>query len=194
MIEILACFRLGPGEPGYCSPMGLRREGDSLVLRAYRGTFVEKLLKSDRELLVHVCRDPVLLYSTLYESHFLDLEGDERLARSCSLVVEAQANPARSLEEYDEYYVEPLRYLRILTKEPGLVARICRPENLLVEALVASTREMLVLGSTSEAAHVHCTLQRYLVETASRLGSGDLVAALQKISSSLLCGGRWCSE
>lgn len=165
VIEAILCIKT-PGTPhSYCSPLGLRREKGVLLIRIYRDGFMGNIIGGKRSGVIYICRDPLLIYEALYR-HDLD-EG--YLADLCSVVAEIDANIYRYERDYDEYIVNVLSYLKIEPRDPRLIARICRSENLFVEALIHSTRRHLALRSTSKYIEDFCLEYRYFIENTGRL-------------------------
>jgi len=178
VIESILCIKISGAFQSYCSPLGLRREGGMLLIRIYHDGFIGNIIGGKRSGVIYICRDPLLIYESLY-NHDLD-EGS--LAELCSVVAEIHANIYRYGRDYDEYIVNVLSYLKIEPRDPRLIARICRSENLFVEALIHSTRRHLALSSTSKYIEEFCLEYRYFIENAERLTDrGEIRRALTQI-------------
>lgn len=165
VIEAILCIKT-PGAPkSYCSPLGLRREGGMLLIRIYHDSFMGNIIGGKRSGVIYICRDPLLIYEALYR-HDLD-EGS--LVEMCSVVAEIHINIYKYGRDYDEYIIDVLSYLKIEPRDPRLIARICRSENLFIEALIHSTRRHLALRSTSKYIEEFCLEYRYFIKNAERL-------------------------
>lgn len=184
VVEAILCFRLGAGSHSYCSPTGLRREGGKLLVRIYRGSSIGRFIESERDALIYICRDPMLFYKLLHESHIVR-EPSEELWSFCGVIAEVHVDIYRYDLDFDEYLVNVISYLRIEPREPGLVARICRSENLFLEALILDTRLFLTLRGASDEIERYCIEHRYMVENSGRLTlRGELREALWRLSRS----------
>lgn len=190
VIESILCHRLGKGSYSYCSPIGLRREGGKLIIRIYRDSFIERFIESRSDGVIYICRDPVLFYKLLSENHLVREPGGE-LWSFCGVIAEVHVNIYRYGFDFDEYVVNVISYLRVEPRDPGLVARICRSENLFLEALILDTRLFLILRGPSEEIERYCLEHRYMIENSGRLSSRkELREALSRISRSPCYGDR----
>ncbi len=190
VVETILCLRLGSGGYSYCSPLGLRREDGKLIVRVYRDSSIVRFLESRNNGTIYICRDPILFYRLLYQGHIVsDIERD--LWGFCGVIAEIHLNIYRYDVDFDEYVVDILSYHRIEPRDPGLVARICRSENLLIEAMILDTRLPLIVRGPSEAIERYCVEQRYFVENSGRLSSrAEFRDALSSISREPCYGDR----
>jgi hypothetical protein len=181
VIESIICIILGDSGYSYCSPLGLRRENGSLVLRIYEDGLMVKMLDAVRSSRLYICRDPYIIYRALSE-HFID-EDDKDLIDGCGVIADIHVNIFRDGDGYRDYLVDVISYLKVEPRDPRLVARICRSENLFVEAMIMSTREDLFVRGPSNMVEDFCTQYRYAILNAKRLSKrSELLKALSKLA------------
>lgn len=181
VIESIICIRLGESGYSYCSPLGLRRENVSLVLRVYEDGLMMKMLDVVRSSRLYICRDPYIIYRALSE-HFMGND-DKDLMDGCGVIADIHINIFRDGDGYRDYLVDVISYLKIEPQDPRLVARICRSENLFVEVMIMSTREDLVVRGPSKMVEDFCTQYRYAMGNAKRLSRrNEMLEALSRLA------------
>ncbi|HWQ17527.1 MAG TPA: DUF447 domain-containing protein [Sulfolobales archaeon] len=172
VVEAILCLRLGNSGYSYCSPLGLRREDGKLIIRVYRGSSIGRFLESRNNGVIYICRDPMLFYKLLYEGHVVS-DTDRELWGFCGVIAEIHVNIYRYDADFDDYIVNVLSYHRVEPKDPRLVARICRSENLFLEAVILDTRLPLIARGPSSIIEKYCLEHRYFVENSWRLSSRE---------------------
>ncbi|MEM4971010.1 MAG: hypothetical protein QXE01_07145 [Sulfolobales archaeon] len=181
VIESIICIGLGDSRYSYCSPLGLRRENESLVLRVYEDGLMVKLLDVVRSSRLYICRDPYIIYRALSE-HFMGSD-DKDLMDGCGVIADIHINIFRDGDGYRDYLVDVISYLKIEPQDPRLIARICRSENLFVEAMIMSTREDLVVRGPSKMVEDFCIQYRYAMGNAKRLSRrNEVLEALSRLA------------
>jgi hypothetical protein len=105
------------------------------------------------------------------------------LIDGCGVIADIHVNIFRDGDGYRDYLVDVISYLRVEPRDPRLVARICRSENLFVEAMIMSTREDLFVRGPSNMVGDFCTQYRYAILNAKRLSKrSELLKALSKLA------------
>jgi len=183
VVESILCIDLEGSGYSYCSPVGLRREGWKLVIRVYEDGLLKKLLDAVNVGRLFICRDPMLIYTTLY-NHIVS-ESDRKGWSSCGVVADIHVGLLRPGDGYSEYLVDVVSYERAEPSDPELVPRICRSENLLIEAMILETRRHLFARGPSELVEDFCAQYRYSMDNARRLSDrAEVLAAIARIASS----------
>jgi len=182
VVESILCVELGSSGYSYCSPAGLRREGWMLVVRIYEDGLMSRLLDSVSDVELYICRDPMLLYSTLY-NHVVS-DRDRKGWLSCGIIADIHVSVLRLGDGFREYLVDAVSYTRAEPQDPSLIPRICRSENLFVEAMILETRRHLSIGGPSELVERFCTQYMYSIDNVRRLcNRAEILAAIAHMAS-----------